>query len=87
MGTRRLYADTTAAVPEQGSGEQPAYRPQRKSLAMWLSAGLPVGAVVGKRQSRPWIVPGELWSPPAKVPAVTGVIDRPRRRPDMAAAA
>ncbi|MFE1266733.1 transposase [Streptomyces sp. NPDC058758] len=46
-----------------------------------LSAGLSVGLFVAKRNSRPWIVPDELWSPvepllPAQAPKP--VAGRPR---------
>lgn len=35
---------------------------KQKLLIMWLLACPLVGLVVGKRQSRPWIVSDELWS-------------------------
>ncbi|MFI2091544.1 hypothetical protein ACH47C_31445 [Streptomyces rishiriensis] len=37
-------------------------------LIMWLSAWWVVAPVVGKRQSRPWIVSDELWSPIGPLP-------------------
>ncbi len=52
---------------------------------MWLSARWVVGVVVGKRQSRPWIVSDELWSliepllpqpGPKRVESRPGVPDR-----------
>ncbi len=50
-------------------------------LIMWLLACPLVGLVVGKRQSRPWIVSDELWSliePLLPVPAPKLVEGRPR---------
>lgn len=49
---------------------------------MWVLACLFVGLVVGKRQSRPWIVPDELLPLLDKIPAIAGRVGRPRRRPD-----
>ncbi|SOE32900.1 transposase, IS5 family [Streptomyces sp. OK228] len=49
---------------------------------MWVLACLFVGLVVGKRQSRPWIVSDELLPLLDKIPAIAGRVGRPRRRPD-----